>query len=152
VSNFVKIVDPFPSYANFSKSSMAVGSHLGFPQCKLSDPQKSSHFWLCVSNFVKIGHPFPNYSIFEIQYGGRPPSWIPHNANIEVNLSTEVAFCLCVSNFVKIGRSVPELRHFFEIQYGGRSPSWIPEMYAFCQLALNRMPSYANVENFMPIG
>jgi hypothetical protein len=75
-----------------------------------------------------------------------------HYANFEVNFSTGVAFWLCVSNFVKIGRSVPELRHFFEIQYGGRSPSWIPEMYAFCQLALNRMPSYANVENFMPIG
>jgi hypothetical protein len=37
----------------------------------------------------------------EIQYGGQQPSWIPHNANFEVNLSTEVAFCLCLSNFVK---------------------------------------------------
>jgi hypothetical protein len=41
---------------------------------------------------------------------------------------------------------------FFEIQYGGRSPSWILEMYAFYHLALNRMPFYANIENFMPIG
>jgi hypothetical protein len=65
-------------------------------------------------------------AFLQIKYGGRPPSWIPHNANFEVNLSTGVAFCLCVSNFVKIGRSVPELRHFFEIQYGGRQPSWIP--------------------------
>jgi hypothetical protein len=38
------------------------------------------------------------------------------------------------------------------------NPIWRPvailgsEMYVFCQLVLNRMPFYANVENFMPIG
>jgi hypothetical protein len=53
---------------------------------------------------------------------------------------------------VKIGQFVPELQHSFEIQYGGPSSSWIPEKYAFGHLALNRMASYANFENFMPIG
>jgi hypothetical protein len=93
-----------------------------------------------------------NTAFFEIRYGGRPPSWIPNNANFEMNLRTGVIFCLCVSIFMKIGQSVPELSHFFEIQYGGRSPSWTPEMDTFCQLALNRMPSYANIENFLLIG
>jgi hypothetical protein len=83
---------------------------------------------------------------FEIQYGGRPPFWIP-TMQISREISQQESFSAWryMSIFMRIGRSVPELRHFFEIQYGGRSPSWIPEMYAFCQLALNRMPSYANL-------
>jgi hypothetical protein len=56
-----------------------------------------------------------------------------------------------MSNFVKIGRSVPELPFF-------RNPVWRPvaildsRRYAFGHLSLNRMATYANVENFMPIG
>jgi hypothetical protein len=72
-------------------------------------------------------NPFPNTGVqhsFEIQYGGRPPSWIPNNANCEVTLKEQLPSG-CVSNFVKIGQSVPELQHSFEIQYGDRPPSWI---------------------------
>jgi hypothetical protein len=116
-------------------------------------PRRAVIFCFRVSNFVKIGRSVPELPhCFEIQYGGRPPSWIPDNANFEVNLRTGVIFCLCVSNFMQIGQSAPDLRNFFESQYGGRSPSLIPEMYAYCQLALNRISSYANIENFMLIG
>jgi hypothetical protein len=35
-------------------------------------------------------------AFFEIQYGGRPPSWIPHKAIFEGNIRTELpSACVC---------------------------------------------------------
>jgi hypothetical protein len=53
-------------------------------------------FWQCVSNFVKIGKIVPELQhSFEIQYGGRPPSRIFHNADYEVT-SEEQSSSDCV--------------------------------------------------------
>jgi hypothetical protein len=69
---------------------------------------------MCVSNFVRIGRSIHGIQeFFEIQYGGRPPSWIPHNANFDVDLSTGIVFCLYLSNFVKFGLFVSQNIPFF---------------------------------------
>jgi hypothetical protein len=76
-----------------------------------------------MSNFVEIGRSVTELRhLFEIHYGGRPPSGIPNNASYEVTFRKAVIFWLCARNFVIIGQSFPELQHFFEIHYGGRPP------------------------------
>jgi hypothetical protein len=54
-------------------------------------------FSLCMSNLMGIGQSVADLEhFFEIQYGGRPPSWIPNNTNFEVDLRTAVSSaCVC---------------------------------------------------------
>jgi hypothetical protein len=134
---------------------MAVGRHLGYPIMRNYEVTLQNR---CIVLLLYVKFRENRLTSSRITAFFRNPIWQSadildfNNVNFEANFVTGVICCLCVSNFVRIGQSVPELRHFFEIQYGGWSPSWIPEMYAFCPLATNRIPSYANTENFMLIG
>jgi hypothetical protein len=102
---------------------------------------------------MRIGRPVSKLlHLMEIQHGRRPLSWIRKYLVLNVTSKTKIFFCICMANFLKIDEADCELWYCIELPYGGRPPSWIPEMYAFCQLALNGMPSYANIKNFMPIG
>jgi hypothetical protein len=106
------------------------------------------HVKFCENRSIRCG----STALLEIQYKDRPPSWIPHYANIEGNFSTGVVFCLCVSNFVKIGHFVPGLQHYFETQYGVRPPSWIPH-YANIEVNLSTEVAFCLcVSNFVKIG
>jgi hypothetical protein len=126
---------------------------LDFPLYRLwSNPQKSIHFLIVYAKFreswsicCRVTAFFPN------------PRWrsaaIVDSPLCKYRGKSQYRSCLllvCVK--IRENWSIRfRVTAFFEIQYGGRSPSWIPEKYAFGHLALNRMPSNANFENFMPM-
>jgi hypothetical protein len=69
---------------------------------------------MCVSNFVRLSRSIPEIQhCSEIQYGGRPLSWIPNISNFEVNPQHR---CIVLFPCVKFreNRSIrPEIQYFF---------------------------------------
>ena len=75
-------------------------------------------------NFMQISQTIAKIKpLFDIQYGGCPPSWIFTSARFQ--LPIQRAICVTVPNLVQIVQGVVEIWPFSTFQNGGRPTSWI---------------------------